>query len=140
MGYFLKNRVTPTGSTGIGIPVGNNADRPTHPTVGFQRFNTDLDDMEYWSGTEWKTVTTSGTIIYTMTSFVGDGTTATFSPIPPITTVGQSDQYQVFVNGLFQMPPPGVGNVYNYSVTGNAITFTSPPPLAAPINVISTVN
>lgn len=50
MGYFLKNRQIPTGSTGVGLPVGNTAIRPTDPVTGIIRFNTDTGGfVEYYN-------------------------------------------------------------------------------------------
>jgi hypothetical protein len=131
MGYFLKNRVTPSGSTGIVIPDGRTADRTAFPTVGYTRFNTDTGLLEFWNGA-WQTLTTSGAIVYTVTNFTGDNTTVSFSPLP--TSGGAPNQVQVFVSGLYQIPTT------NYTVVGNALVFTSAPPLNAPINVISTAN
>ena len=41
MGYFLKNRQIPSGSTGVVLPSGGNVVRPTDPVDGVIRFNTD---------------------------------------------------------------------------------------------------
>jgi len=129
MGYFLKNRVTPSGSTGIVIPTGSTASRTAAPTDGYMRYNTDTNLMEFWNGA-WTPFATSGGIVYTLTSNIGDGTTTSFSGLP---TPGVANtQIQVFVNGLYQIPTT------NYGVVGNAVVFTSAPPLNAPINVIST--
>ena len=131
MGYFLKNRRTPSGSTGIVIPDGSTATRTTYPSLGYTRFNTTTGALEFWNGA-WKTVTTSGAIVYTVTNFTGDGSTVSFSPLP--TAVGAANQVQVYVDGLVQIPTT------NYAAVGNAINFTSAPPLNAPINIVSTAD
>jgi hypothetical protein len=62
MGYFLKNRQIPTGSTGVGLPVGNTAIRPTDPVTGIIRFNTDTGGfVEYYNeATGWVNLNKQG--------------------------------------------------------------------------------
>lgn len=43
-----------TGATKI--PAGTTAQRPGSPTVGMQRFNTTINNVEVWNGTDWKLV------------------------------------------------------------------------------------
>jgi hypothetical protein len=132
MGYFLKNRQLQSGSTGVVLPNGSTADQPQNPETGLMRYNTNNNLMEFWNGTAWKSITTSGAIVYTIDNFTGTGNQSSFSPLT--SSIGQANQVQVFVNGLFQIP------VTNYNISGNAIVFTSAPPLDAPINVISTAD
>ena len=50
MGYFLKNRQIPSGSTGVGLPVGGTNVRPPEPVSGIIRFNTDNGGfIEYYN-------------------------------------------------------------------------------------------
>ena len=50
MGYFLKNRQIPSGSTGVGLPVGGTNVRPPEPVSGIIRFNTDSGGfIEYYN-------------------------------------------------------------------------------------------
>jgi hypothetical protein len=51
MGYYVKNRVLQSGSTGVVLPVGSSAERPANPVAGLVRFNTDTNTMEYFNGT-----------------------------------------------------------------------------------------
>jgi hypothetical protein len=62
MGYFLKNRQVPTGSTGVGLPVGNSQIRPTEPVNGIIRFNTDGGGyVEYYNeASGWINITQQG--------------------------------------------------------------------------------
>jgi len=132
MGYFLKNRQIPAASTGTVIPSGSTAERPSHPNPGFTRYNTDTNVMEYWNGTAWKTFSTSGGIVYSVDNFTGDGTTTTFTMS---VAVSSAVSIQVFVGGLYQTPTT------SYTVNGTtALTFTSAPPLSAPVNVIHTAD
>ena len=43
------------GTEGIDIPSGTTAERPTTPTTGVMRFNTDTNLYEAWDGTQWVT-------------------------------------------------------------------------------------
>ena len=55
----LKN--TTIDSTGfINLPSGTTAQRPGSPTAGMIRYNTTLNEVEIYSGTEWQTPSTSG--------------------------------------------------------------------------------
>jgi hypothetical protein len=38
---------------GAYLPVGTTAQRPSSPTTGQVRFNSDLVKLEYWNGTAW---------------------------------------------------------------------------------------
>ena len=48
-GIYLKFNNT----KGLAIPEGDTASRMSSPEVGTTRFNTDLDYVEVWNGTEW---------------------------------------------------------------------------------------
>lgn len=41
------------GTASIKVPVGTTAERPSVPTTGFVRFNTDLNTFEGYNGSEW---------------------------------------------------------------------------------------
>ena len=132
MGYFLKNRKIPSGTTGTAIPTGTTAERPGYPVPGYTRYNTDTNGMEFWNGSTWKTFSTSGGIVYSVDNFTGDGTTTTFTMS---VAVSSAVNIQVFVGGLYQTPTA------SYTVNGTTtLTFTSAPPLSAPINVIHTAD
>lgn len=48
----LKN-LTIDGSGDVKIPVGTTSQRPTNPTLGMFRWNSSLETMEHYNGTEW---------------------------------------------------------------------------------------
>jgi hypothetical protein len=61
MGYFLKNRQIPSGSTGVVLPTGGNVVRPTDPVDGAIRFNTDNDGfIEYYNNGVWVNLNQQG--------------------------------------------------------------------------------
>ena len=127
MGYFLKNRQLQSGSSGVVIPVGSSATRPDAPVFGLIRYNTDTGFVEFFNGSIFQSLATTGGVNYTVDSFVGDGSTTNF-------TMSESesvdDEIIVFVGSLYQIPTT------NYTVSGFNIDFTSAPPGGVPINVI----
>jgi hypothetical protein len=128
MGYFLKNRQFQSGSTGMVIPTGSSATRPDAPVFGLMRYNTDIGLIEFFNGTIFQSVATSGGVNYTVDTFTGDGSTVAFNMSE---AESNADEIIVFVGSLYQIP------VTNYTVDGSVtITFTSAPPDGVPINVI----
>jgi hypothetical protein len=128
MGYFVKNRQFQSGSTGMVIPTGSSATRPDAPVFGLMRYNTDLGLIEFFNGSIFQSLATSGGINYTVDTFTGTGSQTIFTMS---VTVSNADQIIVFVGNLYQLP------VTNYTVDGGYdITFTSPPPNGVPVNVI----
>ena len=41
------------GADALGLPVGDDSSRPTSPEIGYTRFSTSKQNLEYWNGTEW---------------------------------------------------------------------------------------
>lgn len=128
MGNFLKNRQFKSGSTGMVIPTGSSATRPDEPVFGLIRYNTDLGLVEFFNGSIFQSLATSGGINYTVDTFAGTGSQTVFTMS---TTVSSADQIIVFVGNLYQLPNT------NYTVDGGYdITFESAPPDGVPVNVI----
>ena len=132
MGYFVKNRRLQSGSSGVVLPTGSSATRPDNAAFGMIRYNTDTGLVEFYNGSMWSSLSTGGSITYTVDDFVGDGSTTVFTM-----TVAQSTATQiiVFVGSIYQDPASA------YTVDGGLnITFTSAPPNTVPINIIHTTN
>ena len=108
-------------NTAIGLPAGGNIARPSSPQSGQIRFNSDLNALEFYSGTGWQSLnnTISGQ------DFSGDGVNNTYTLNNSSTTTG----VLVSINGTVQQP--GVA----YSVTGNQITFAEVPQVTDVIDV-----
>jgi hypothetical protein len=130
MGYFVKNRRLQSGSSGVVLPTGSSATRPDNAAFGMIRYNTDTGLVEFYNGSMWSSLSTGGSITYTVDDFVGDGSTTVFTmSIAQDTTT----QIIVFVGSIYQDPATA------YTVDGGLnITFTSAPPNTVPINVIHT--
>ena len=45
-------------NTALQLPTGNTASRPSGPSTGEWRFNTDLKYVEYWDSTAWRQIDT----------------------------------------------------------------------------------
>ena len=132
MGYFVKNRQLQSGSTGVVLPTGSSANRPDFPAFGMIRYNTDSGLVEFFNGSIWSTLSTGGSITYTVDDFTGDGSTTIFTMSVAEST---ATQLIVFVGSIYQDPAS------SYTVDGGYdITFTSAPPNTVPINVIHTTN
>ena len=132
MGYFVKDRILQSGSTGVVLPTGNSANRPEYPTFGTIRYNTDIGLVEFYNGSVWSSLSPSGSISYTVDDFVGNGSQTVF-------TMSSAESVAaniiVFVGSIYQDPAT------SYTVNGGYdITFTSAPPNTVPINVIHTTN
>lgn len=127
MGYFVKNRLLASGSSGVVIPVGGSATRPLAPAFGLIRYNTDLAAIEYFNGVQYVQLSAVGSVDYTVDSFTGDGSTTVFTMSIAVPTAAQ---IMVFVGSIYQ------DSVTAYTVSGFDITFTSAPPDGEPISVI----
>lgn len=134
MGYFVKNRRLQSGSSGVVLPAGGSATRPDNPMFGLIRYNTDSGLVEYFNGTIFVSLAAGGGVGYTVDNFTGDGVTTVF--VMSI-IVDDPTQIIVFVGSVYQIATTNytVGGPVNYN-----ITFTSPPPLGLPINVIHTTS
>ena len=112
------------------VPTGDSSDRPLAPVFGSFRYNTELGTLEFFNGSVFKPLGIAGEVDIVVDSFVGDGSTVTFTMTVAAT---DAEQIIVFVGSIYQQPTT------TYSITGVGnidITFTSAPPVGEPINVI----
>ena len=98
------------------VPVGTTAQRPASAVDGMTRFNSTIDQLEFYNGTEWLVAGAEFTII-TADSFTGDGSTVAFTVSESTTSAGCI----VSINGVVQDPGS------SYSVSGTTLTFTEAP-------------
>lgn len=132
MGYFVKNRQLQSGSTGVVLPTGSSATRPDNAAFGMIRYNTDSGQVEFFNGSVWSALSTSGSITYAVDDFTGNGAQTVFNMSQ---AVSNAQQIITFVGSIYQDPATA------YTVNGGYdITFTSAPPNTVPINVIHTTN
>ena len=107
--------------SGLVLPVGNTAQRPSPAAQGTVRFNSDSDRVEIYDGTGWEDVVAN----VTNQTLNGDGSTAVFTLDRDSTTASAL----IMINGVVQLP------VTAYSVTGNQLTFTQAPVVSDTIDV-----
>lgn len=107
--------------TGLVVPVGNTAQRPSPVSAGALRFNTDDTRLEFYDGAEWDSVVSD----VTNQTLNGDGSTVAFTLSQSANTAATL----VIVNGLVQLP------ITAYSITGNTLTFTQAPTVSDTIDI-----
>lgn len=107
------------GSDAIRIPAGDDVDRPAYPEVGYFRFNTSQNNIEYWDGSDW---IVPGQATITSDLIQGDGVNDSFT----LSQENTADGVIVSINGTVQQPA-GVFGPGAYQVSGNVITFSEIP-------------
>jgi hypothetical protein len=112
------NLIVFSSNTGVGIPVGNTAQRPSNPPIGTTRFNSSLDSIETWNGTTW--ITGGGNTIVPG-AIVDQQIIPTGADSYTLLQNSTSSGVMVSINGVNQLPDVA------YNVTGNVITFTQTP-------------
>ena len=119
MGRYLKNTQLEGGSYAIQLPLGSNAVGPDHPVDGHFRYNKDNTRIEFYVNGAWRQVAKIGTVSITVDEFTGDNMQVDFTM-----SQAETDPKAILVSigGVYQQP------TQNYTVSGNTITFTSPPP------------
>jgi hypothetical protein len=101
-------------TSGLIIPVGTTAERPTGQT-GMFRFNSTDGQVEVYNGTGWTGVGSTESV--TLDEFDGDGSTVAFT----LSRTGTSASVWVSINGTVQE----VTNTY--TVSGTTLTFNEAP-------------
>jgi hypothetical protein len=123
MGRHAKN----TYLNGNRVIDGVTASRPTDPVDGMIYWNTTTGELEIFD-TTWVSIGISGTATIVHDTFVGDGSTAAYTMSQSVTS---DEEIRVFImiDNVMQNP------VSAYTVSGTALTFTSPPPSLSDISV-----
>jgi hypothetical protein len=120
--------------TGLVLPQGNTAQRPSPAVEGTMRWNSASLQVEVYDGTAWEDVGSEIVAISDQT-LNGDGLTVNFT----LDQATLANNIIVSTNGVVQKP--GV----SYSVTGNLLTFTEAPQISDTVDVrfiatLTTVN
>ncbi len=131
----LGSTLKVNGTDSLLLPIGSTGQRPgatgNIDVAGMIRFNTTIQNMEFYDGTQWQTAGSVFTVIsdrqFTGNTAGGfgnvDGTNTNFTIQANATTSSTI----VSINGVIQFP------TLAYSVSGTTLTFTEPP---APDDVI----
>jgi len=103
------------GQDAIGLPSGDDSTRPLYPVVGYTRFNTSRQSIEYYDGTQWLA---PGEAVISSQTINPDGSANTFALSSNTSTAG----ILVSINGTLQQPIDSYVIVNN-----NQIQFTEIP-------------
>lgn len=112
--------------TGVVLPTGTTAQRPSVAANGTFRYNTDTSRFELYQNGLWINPTSRGKVTVTKDTFTGDGATLNFtmSQIPD-----DANGIQVFVGNVHQNP--GV----SYTISTSTLQFAAAPNLGQTIEV-----
>ena len=103
------------GQDAIGLPSGDDTTRPLYPVVGYTRFNTARQSIEYYDGSQWLA---PGEAVISSQTINPDGSANTFALSSNTSTAG----VLVSINGTLQQP------ISSYDiVNNNQIRFTEIP-------------
>lgn len=100
-------------TSGLLLPTGNTAQRPSPAQQGTLRYNTDLDRAEIYDGASWEDLVAN----VTNQTLAGDSSTLVFTLDRASTTAATL----IIINGTVQLPAVA------YSISGNVLTFTQAP-------------
>ena len=103
------------GNLGIGLPYGDSTNRPANPNIGYTRFNTARQSIEYYDGSQWLA---PGEAVISSQVINPDGVANLFSLSSNTSTNG----VLVSINGTLQQP------ITSYNIeSNNQIRFTEVP-------------
>ncbi len=103
------------GTSAVGLPSGDDSTRPLYPEIGYTRYNTTRQSIEYYDGNSWLA---PGAATISSEVINPDGSANTYT-LGSNTTV---DSVLVSINGTLQQP------IYSYNiVNNNQIIFTETP-------------
>jgi len=119
MARFLKTPDIAPGAQAARLPMVSSSSYGDAPVNGLIRFNQTTNRIQFYYNSGWSDIAKIGSVQLVVDNFPGDGTTQVFTM-----TQAETDPtaIAVFVGGVYQQP------TVNYTVTGTAITFLSPPP------------
>lgn len=134
MARFVKTKsatesVKAGADAGISVPTGTTAERSSNPVAGELRFNEDNNQLEFYNGSAFTSLSATGVVSITQDSFTGDGSTVAFTMSTSVTS-DQTQRIVVAVGNVYQNPASA------YTLSGTTITFTSPPGNSETITII----
>ena len=97
------------------LPGGLSAERPSVPTTGDFRYNSELGTVEWWTGSTWSQATGGYTLA--TQKIIPSGITNVFT----LSQNSSSESALVSINGVVQMPTD------SYTIVGNQLTMVDIP-------------
>ena len=119
MGRSVKNISLNGSNNSVMLPKGTTAQQPTAPVAGMMRYNTTLNNLEYYNGTTFLQVGggVGGIANVTADSITIDGNTPTLTyALPSALSPTDEKNVLVFLEGVYQKPS-------SYTITGSNITL-----------------
>jgi|TARA_B110000908_G_C10265935_1_gene463934 hypothetical protein len=131
------------GETGIVVPLGDTAARPTFPEAGMMRYNTDVDAFEIYADGAWGEVRKKepGNIVQQNLGN-GDASETVFGPLVNgdinFPTPAAARNILVFIENVFQIATTNYTIVQNPAgkAAGWYVSFGSAPDTGKPITVL----
>jgi len=121
MGRSVKNISLNGSNNSVMLPKGTTAQQPTAPVAGMMRYNTTLNNLEYYNGTTFLQVGggVGGIANVTADSITIDGNTPTLTyALPSGLSPTDEKNVLVFLEGVYQPPS-------TYTIAGSNITLIS---------------
>lgn len=113
-------------TTGVVIPTGSTATRPSTAADGTFRYNSDTAKFELYQNGSWINPTSRGKVTITKDTFTGTGSQTAFTLS---LTPNDANGIQVYVGNVHQNPTTA------YTVSSTTLTFNVAPPNAQTIEV-----
>ena len=121
MGRSVKNISLNGSNNSVMLPKGTTAQQPTAPVAGMMRYNTTLNNLEYYNGTTFLQVGggVGGIADVTADSITIDGNTPTLTyALPSALSPTDEKNVLVFLEGVYQKPS-------TYTIAGSNITLAA---------------
>jgi hypothetical protein len=118
MGRLVKTISLGGAANSLLLPQGETATQPGSPIAGMIRYNTTLNMLEFFNGSNFVQLAggTAGKSLITRDPFTLDGSTLVYGPLSFEVTPDQN--VLVFIEGVFQKDD-------TYSISGTTITLSS---------------
>lgn len=143
--YDIDDQIIVDSTNVMLVPKGLETERPAFPNNGHLRYNTDINDFEFYSNGEWRSVRYKepNQIGITQQNLGnGDATETVFGPLdsgdPDYPAPAAAQHVLVFVENVFQISGTNYNLVQNPQgfAEGYYIEFTSAPDAGKPITVL----
>jgi hypothetical protein len=122
MGRYLKNVKLHTGaSQAVQVPLSTSSGGPSVPENGMIRFNTTLNQLEWFYNGQWWDIANRGPVDVVVETHTGDEFDGAFG-IALTNSAASISDFMVFIGGVYQIP-----NVH-YTFSANTLTLVSAPP------------
>jgi len=120
----------------VKVPVGNSAERPAYPENGQIRYNTDLNEFEFYVNNAWEEARTQRPATVTVQTLgTGDASEQEFGPLSPVPLTAAN--VLVLVENVVQIAGVNYTMVQNPNGrNGSFLRFDSAVPLGKDVVVI----